>query len=154
MKITFGVVAITVATLLFAAPAAKADSNGPMSTIRRVAMDFNQGNLKGFAALCTSPASVLDDFPPHTWNGPGACTDWANALSVSFKKNDITNATVVFGTPWHVDVTGNVAYVVVPATLTYNQNKKPVKETGSVFTVVLTKTPKGWLISSWAWARH
>src|SRR5271166_5646344 len=142
----FGIVALAAAAVLFSAPfAASADSNGPMSTIHRVSMAFNRGDLKGFAALCTSPATVLDDFPPHTWSGPTACTDWANALSAGFKKNDVTNATVIFGTPWHVDVTGNVAYVVVPATLTYNQKGKPVKETGSIFTIVLRKTATGWL---------
>lgn len=123
-----------------------------MSTIRRVAMAFNQGNLKAFAALCDSPASVLDDIPPHRWTGATACADWASALLADNKKNDITNATVIFGTPWHVEVTGNVAYVVVPATLTFNQKGKPVREAGSVFTVVLRKSASGWLMSSWAWA--
>lgn len=154
MKIhKFGIVALAAAALLVSVPfAASADSNGPMSTIHRVAMAFNRGDLKSFAALCTSPATVLDDFPPHTWNGPTACTDWASALEGGFKKNDITNPTVVFGTPWHVDVTGNVAYVVVPATLSFNQKGKPVKQSGSVFTVVLKKTVNGWMMSSWAWA--
>jgi hypothetical protein len=31
---------------------------------------------------------------------------------------------------------------------------KPVKESGSVFTVVLAKTAKGWLMSAWSWAQH
>jgi ketosteroid isomerase-like protein len=155
MKIKRSAIALAALTALLLVPAiSRADSSDPMSTVRRVAIAFNQGNLKAFAALCTSPATVLDDFPPHTWNGPTACTDWANALSALFKKNDVTNETVVFGTPWRVAVTGNLAYVVVPATLTYNQNKKPVKESGSVFTVVLKKTANGWLMSSWAWAQH
>jgi ketosteroid isomerase-like protein len=150
---SFTVVALAAATLLVSFPySASADSNGPMSTIRRVGIAFNQGNMKGFVALCDSPATVLDDFPPHTWTGTTACADWASALEAGFKKNDVTSPTVVFGTPWHVAITGNVAYVVVPATLTFNQKGKPVKQSGSVFTVVLKKHANGWLMSSWAWA--
>lgn len=148
--------ALVAAVALWAAPqiCAASDSADAMATITKAIMAFNHGDLKGFAALCTSPASIIDDFPPHSWTGASACDDWAAAYAAANKASDVSNATVVLGTPWHVNVTGNRAYVVVPASLRYNMKGKPVKESGSVFTVVLAKTAKGWFMSAWSWAQH
>jgi ketosteroid isomerase-like protein len=150
------VAALLVAVAFLSAPliGVASDSSDAVATVRSAIIAFNHGDLKGFAALCASPASIIDDFPPHNWSGANACNDWAIALAASNKSNDITNETVVLGTPWHAAVTGNRAYVVVPATLHYNMKGKPVKESGSVFTVVLTRTDKGWLMSAWSWAQH
>jgi ketosteroid isomerase-like protein len=130
------------------------DSSDAMATVKAVAAAFNRGDLKGFAALCDSPAYVIDDFPPHQWDGPDACANWADALSAEMKRDQIAGAKVAFGTPWQVAVNGGVAYVVVPATLSYRQKGKPVKDSASVFTVVLRKTVSGWRITSWSWAQH
>jgi len=153
-KLTAAVVLAVVAILAAPQVCAASDSTDAMATVTKAMMAFNHGDLKGFAALCTSPASIIDDFPPHTWSGANACNGWAAAYAAANKTSDISNATVVLGTPWHVSVTGNRAYVVVPASLHYNMKGKPVKESGSVFTVVLTKTAKGWLMSAWSWAQH
>jgi ketosteroid isomerase-like protein len=55
--------------------------------------------------------------------------------------------------PRHVDVTGDRAYVVVPATMTFKVHGKPVTQTGSTFTVALRKLEDGWRITAWAWAK-
>ncbi|MDQ6768152.1 MAG: hypothetical protein M3Z41_10125, partial [Candidatus Eremiobacteraeota bacterium] len=65
-----------------------------------------------------------------------------------------TDEIVTLGTPWHVDVTGDRAYVVVPVTYAYKQNGKPGMESASVFTVALQKIAAGWRITGWAWAKH
>lgn len=150
------VAALVVAVAFLSTPliSVASDSSDAVATVRNAIVAFNHGDLKGFAALCGSPASIIDDFPPHTWSGANACNDWAIALAAANKSSDISNETVVLGTPWHTTVTGNRAYVVIPATLHYNMKGKPVKESGSVFTVVLTRTDKGWLMSAWSWAQH
>ena len=151
----FALIASAAAMAVLWTPVAGAAANSsPTTTVNAVAAAFNRGDLKGFAAFCDSPAYVIDDFPPHQWDGPNACDDWATAVAADMKKNKITNAKVALGTPWHSAITGNVAYVVVPATLAYLQNGKPVKETGSVWTVVLHKTASGWLMTSWSWGQH
>ena len=83
-----------------------------------------------------------------------ACANWAAAYDANAKANGITDGWVKLGTPMHVDVDGDSAYVVVPATYTYKQHGKPVAETGSVFTVALKKTAAGWRITAWAWGEH
>jgi ketosteroid isomerase-like protein len=125
-----------------------------MAAINHAVAAFNKDDMKTWTAACASPASVIDDFPPHSWQGPMACADWASSYTAFSKKSGITDGIVTLGTPWHVAVTGAHAYVVCPATYTYKQNGKPMKESGSIFTLVLTKGAAGWLITSWAWAQH
>jgi hypothetical protein len=124
-------------------------AGGPLMAVREFADGFNKGNAKIMRAACASSTSILDDFPPHTWM---SCSDWYDAFVVFSKQDGDTNAAVMLGTPTHVDVTGNVAYVVVPATYTYKHHGKPVMQSGSLWTLVVKNTPAGWRITSWAWA--
>ena len=59
---------------------------------------------------------------------------------------------ITLGEPRHVDVTGDNAYVVVPATMTFNIQGKQVTQTGSIFTVALRKLGTEWRLRAWAWA--
>jgi len=62
---------------------------------------------------------------------------------------------VTLAKPKHVDLTGERAYVVMPATYTYKESGKKVTESGSTMTVALQKSASGsWLITSWAWSKH
>ena len=60
---------------------------------------------------------------------------------------------ITLGVPRHVDVTGDNAYVVVPATMTFNIQGKQVTQTGSMFTVALRKLGTEWRLTAWAWAK-
>jgi len=53
----------------------------------------------------------------------------------------------------HNNVTGDSAYVVAPATMTFKVHGKQVTQTGAVFTFALRKLPDGWRIAAWAWAK-
>jgi ketosteroid isomerase-like protein len=130
------------------------DASAVMAAVNHAVAAFNKGDMKAWMASCASPASIIDDFPPHNWQGPTACADWASSYAAYSKKNGITNGIVTLSTPWHVAVTGAHAYVVCPASFTYKQNGKPMKESGSIFTLALTKTAAGWLIAGWTWAQH
>ena len=145
-------IAFALAFLLVAGSAAASAAAGPMAVVQQFVDAFNKGDLKAAAAMCASPASVIDDFPPHAWQGATACADWARAWVADAKKNGDTGAVVTLDKPSHVDVTGDRAYVVVRATYAYDEHGKPVKQTGSVFTVVLQKFTAGWRINGWAWA--
>ena len=115
---------------------------------------FNKGDMKIMAASCAEQASILDEFPPHEWHGAGACAKWASDYDADAKKNGITDGVVTLSTPMHVDVTGDRAYVVVPATYNFKLKGKPVSEVGSIITLALLKSPAGWRITGWAWAKH
>jgi hypothetical protein len=80
-----------------------------------------------------------------------ACKTWLNDYEAHAKANAITDGAVTIDKPWHLDVSGDRAYVVVPANYTYKEKGKPMKETGSAFMFTLQKGANGWPITGWAW---
>jgi Na+/H+-dicarboxylate symporter len=122
---------------------------GPMTPVHQFVDGFNKGNAKTMLAACASATGIIDDFPPHAWM---SCTDWYDAFVAFSKQDGDTAAAVVLGAPTHVDVTGNVAYVVVPTTYTFKHHGKPVTQSGSTWTLAVKNTPSGWRITAWAWA--
>src|SRR5262245_61911433 len=115
---------------------------------------LNKGDIKTAVAACADQTSIIDEFPPHEWHGPGACSKWVEDFDTDAKKNEITDGVVTLHTARHLNVTGDRAYVVVPADYAYKVKGKPVKQVGSIFTVALQKGPSGWRITAWAWSTH
>ncbi len=142
--------AIAAASMGSSARAATGDA--VMAPVRKFVAAFNRSDVAALTSSCTSQAQIIDDFAPHVWSGSGACAAWMSAYADYAKTSGITKGVVTLGKPWHADVTGNRAYVVVPATFAYEQNGKPVAMNGSVMTLALRKTAGGWLIAGWAWA--
>lgn len=147
----FGLVLFVAALVVPAIPAAATDSAAVMAPVNQFVDGFNKGDAKTALAACATPASIVDEFGQHQWQ---SCADWASAYAADDARQGITGGIVTLGKPWHVDVSGNVAYVVVPATYSYKQHGKPMEETGSVWTLVLKKGASGWRITAWAWAAH
>jgi ketosteroid isomerase-like protein len=152
----FGILTLAIGLILViaAGSAAASEQTAVMASVHQFIDGFNKGDAKTALAACASPASIIDDVTPHQWQGPTACADWSHSYDADAKKNGITDGIVTLGTPWHVDVTGDRAYVVVPVTYTYKQNGRPVTESGSIYTVALKKVAAGWRITGWAWAKH
>ncbi len=151
MKTILSAVAVIVLT---AGMAAASDTTDVMASVNQFISGFNKGDGKLLVASCSDQASVIDDFPPHAWQGAGACQMWLNDYEAYAKKNGIAGGVVTLGKPWHMDVTGDRAYVVAPATFTYKKNGKPTSQTGSTFTLALQKATSGWHITAWAWGAH
>jgi len=103
--------------------------------------------------MCNPEVSILDEFPPHAWQGPTACADWWKELLEYDKKSGITDGDATLGKPWTIDVNADRAYFVAPMTYTYKQNGKSVKETAA-FAVALKRTKAGWRITSWTYAKQ
>jgi hypothetical protein len=53
------------------------------------------------------------------------------------------------GEALHNNITGDSAYVVVPATMTFKVHGQQVKQTGAAFTVALRKLSEGWRVAAW-----
>jgi hypothetical protein len=146
------VIAVAQAPALAQTPAAaRAEVLAP---VQQFVDGFNKGDTKAALAACADETSIIDEFPPHEWHGPGACAKWASDYDTDAKKNGITNGIVTLGKPTHVDITGDRAYVVIPSDYAFKQKGKPVQETGSLFTFALQEGQAGWRITGWAWAKH
>jgi ketosteroid isomerase-like protein len=125
----------------------------PVVVVREYIDAFNRGDMKTMVATCADQVSILDGLAPHVWQGPTACEDWYRDVIAAGRREGAEGYFVTPDKPWHVDVTGDCAYVVVPTTMTFSVHGKRVTQSGSVFTVALRKLPEGWRIMSWAWTK-
>lgn len=139
--------------VLATAPAAADDKKDVMVPVNQFVDGFNKGDT-GAAAACADETSILDEFPPHEWHGPGACARWMSDYDADAKKNGITDGVVTLLKPKHIDISGDYAYVVIPSNYTYKMKGKAMKQTGSLFTFALQKGASGWRITGWSWAQN
>ena len=142
---------ITFALAVSTGSAFAAEKDDVVAAVHRYLDSLNKQETA--SAMCDSHVSILDEFPPHEWHGPTACADWWKALNAYNEKNGITDGDFQLGTPSTVEVTGDRAYFVAPATYTYKKHGRPVKENGA-FTVALKRTQPGWRITSWAYSEQ
>jgi ketosteroid isomerase-like protein len=125
-----------------------------MAAVRQYVDAFNSGDAKGMAAVCADPMQILDGMSPHVWQGPTASTDWwRDVLTEGGEHLGASGYHITLGEPRHVNLTGDHGYVVVPATMTFNLQGKPVTQTGALFTVALRKVGAQWRLAAWAWAK-
>ena len=127
--------------------------NDPMTTVRQYIDAFNAGDAKAMATAFAPSSSILDGMAPHVWHGPTAGADWYRDVLAEGKQHGASDYAVTLGAPRHVDVTGDNAYVVIPASMAFKIGGKQVTQTGATFTVVLRKLTEGWRIVAWSWAK-
>jgi ketosteroid isomerase-like protein len=128
-------------------------TDDPMAAVRQYIDAFNQGDAKAMAAMCADPMQILDGMAPHVWQGPTAAEDWYRDVLTEGEHLGATGYVVTLGEPWHVDVTGDRAYVAAPVTMTFQVRGRQVTQTGSVFTLALRRLDAGWRLTAWAWAK-
>lgn len=138
---------------LAVSPAFASDKTDVVAVVHQFGDSLNKGDVKTALAACAAQSSIVDEFPPYHWQG-NACADWANDFEAFNKQNGITEPIATLGKPRHVDITGDRAYVVVPATFTFKQHGKRVTESGSMLTVALQKVDAAWRMTGWAWSKH
>ena len=144
---------IAAAVGIFAAsPAIATEQTDAMAPVHQFIDGFNKGDVKSALAACAEQTSIVDEFPPHEWHGGGACAKWASDYESNAKKEGITDGVVTLGKPRHVDITGDRAYVVVPANYTFKQKGKAMKETNAMMALALQKGSAGWQIVGSSWA--
>lgn len=142
-----------IAFVLVVGSAAATDKTDVISVVHQWRDAFNKGDMKFMGAACADQTSIIDDFPPHEWHGSGACSKWSSDFQAFTQTAGITDPAITVGKAWHIDVTGDRAYVVAPTTFVFKQKGKPVKEMGIV-TVALQKSGAVWRMTGWAWADH
>jgi len=129
------------------------DTADPLGAVHQYINAFNRGDVEAMTATFAAPGSILDGMPPHSWLGPTASQDWYRDVLAEAERHGASDYFVTLGEPLHNSVTGDSAYVVVPATMAFKVHGKQVKQTGAIFTVALRKSAEGWRITSWAWSK-
>ncbi len=142
-----------VSLVVGAAAGASAADPQLMAPVKKFIDSFNKGDAAGAAAThsATADLTIVDEVPPHLWNGSKAFQSWAADLEADMKKGGLSDASVTLGSaPTREESDGQNAYVVVPAVFSFKQNGKAMREKAQM-TFVLKKDASGWLIHSWTW---
>jgi hypothetical protein len=135
-------------------PGRPAAAGAALATVKQFVDGLNKGDMEAALATCAPRTSIIDEFPPHEWQGATACQDWARDFAAANKSAGISGGVVTLGTLWRIDVNGSRAYLVTPASFSYKAHGKPVTEKNSIFTVALQRLGGNWRITGWAWAAH
>src|SRR5215510_11159513 len=118
-----------------------------MAAIRHYINAFNNGDANAMAAAFAVPGSILDGMAPHVWHGPTASQDWYRDVLTEAEAHGASNYSVTLGEPLHNNASGDSAYVVVPATMTFKVHGRQVTQSGAIFTVALRRLTEGWRIT-------
>ena len=125
----------------------------PIAAVQQYIEAFNRGDAAGMAESFAVPGQILDGMAPHVWQGATTTQDWYRDVLIEGEAHEASGYFVTLGEPLHNSVTNDSAYVVVPATMTFNVKGTQVTQTGAQFVVALRKTTDGWRIAAWAWAK-
>ena len=125
----------------------------PLDAVRQYIAGFNDGDIETMAATFDVPGSILDGMAPHLWLGPTATQDWYRDVLTEGEHHGASGYFVTLDEPMHENITGDSAYVAIPATMTFTVAGQKVTQTGAVFTVALHHRAEGWRIAAWAWTK-
>ena len=128
-------------------------TTNPLAVVQQYIDAFNKGDREGMSAAFAVPGSILDGMAPHLWLGPTASRDWYRDVLIEGEQHGASDYFVTLGEPLHNNITGDSAYVVVPATMKFKVQNQEILQTGAMFTVALRKLAEGWRIAAWAWAK-
>lgn len=125
----------------------------PVQVVQAYLDAFNRQDEEGMVACFAVPGVILDGMAPHLWSGPSAARDWWRDVLVEGEHLGAGDYHATVGDPLHNDVTGDDAYLVFPAAMTFNFKGQPVKQGGARFTFALRREDGAWRIAAWAWAK-
>src|SRR4051794_30581520 len=112
--------------VLSASSALASEQTDVLQPVHQFIAAMNGNDAKAGAAAYAPQATILDEFPPYHWSGAAAYSDWGRDFEAFAKKNDMTEPKVTLGKPHHVDVSvdvsGDRAYAVIPATFSFKQH--------------------------------
>ncbi|CAN7524322.1 nuclear transport factor 2 family protein [Phenylobacterium sp. LjRoot219] len=128
-------------------------ADAAVATVKRYIDAFNVGDAEAMAACFAVPGTILDGMAPHLWQGPTAAKDWYRDVLAEGEHAGASDYHVTIALTLHADVTGDAAYVVSPATMTFKLKGKQVTQSGATFTTALRKVADDWRIAAWAWGK-
>lgn len=143
-------IAATVGALLWTLPAAAQDA-AVEAPIKAFAEGFSKGDMAAAMATHVSTGAVIvDELPPYMWSGATSFTDWGASFAKDAEAKGLTEPSVSIGQPTRELVSGDNAYVIVPAVYTFKQKGVAMREAAQM-TFALVKTANGWKIAGWTW---
>ena len=128
-------------------------TEGTAALVQRYVDAFNRGDAVSQAACFAERGVIVDGTPPHLWVGPSAASDWYRDILIEGEHLGAGEYFVTLGKPTHNVITGNSAYFVAPAEMTFKFKGQPMHQVGAAMTFGLTREAGQWRIAAWAWAK-
>jgi ketosteroid isomerase-like protein len=152
MKLRSAPALAVVLALLAGGPAlAASDAEAAMATVRQFGEAINKADFKTAIELQAPDVEIIDEVPPHHWQGQGAAMAWLKSWNDFATANGVSGQSMVYGDQARVEVEGDHAYVTRPGVFSFKRGSAQVSETG-MLGAALVRTPAGWRISAWTWA--
>src|SRR6516164_5372618 len=107
LVLAFGVMSAGPAS---AAPSS-ADADAALATVRQFGEAINKGDFKTAIEVQAPDVQIIDEVPPHHWQGQGAAMAWLKSWNDFATANAISGQSMVYGEPARVELEGEHAYV-------------------------------------------
>ncbi|MFL6735577.1 MAG: YybH family protein [Sphingomonas sp.] len=127
--------------------------DSPQGVVNAYIDAFNRGDSSAMADCFASQGSILDGMAPHLWTGPSAASDWYREVLAEGEHLGAGEYHAALGEPSHNNVTGDSAYLVAPASMTFKLKGRQIEQVGATFTFALKREGAHWRIAAWAWAK-
>src|ERR1700736_5281245 len=115
-------------------------------------MQFNTNSGKAWPdGTFAKTQTIIDEIPPFRWMGPDAAKTWWSDYGKFAAAHKLASPYLTMGTPVSRVITGDSAYIVVPATVQVIASGKRVSEQGFL-TFVVVQTSYGWSIDTQIWS--
>lgn len=121
-----------------------------MAAVRRFIEGFNGDDVDLALTACADETTIIDDFPPHHWFGPGAAGTWYREMARMATGYGMSDWSVTLHEPSMEVVSDRNAYLVVPVGVRWLQDGAPTERPGFM-TLSLLEQAEGWRISTLAW---
>ena len=138
------------ALLLAFAPAAQAGDASVETAITQFSAALHAGDSKTAKTFLAPRTVILDDVAPYYWAGANAFESWQDDLAKASAARGMSEENAELGAPTRVEVSGDHAYAVLPATQTFKMKGRPMREKAQL-TFILARDVAGWKITSWTW---
>lgn len=138
---------------LIAVSAVASDNTDALAPVHRFIEGMNKGDMKTVAAAFADEVSIVDDLAPYHWQGKGATDQWVATMGDAMQKGGTTDFVMKLGKPSYFQISGELAYAVIPSSFTYKIKGKKISGSNTM-TLVMRKGTDGWRMTAFAAAAH
>src|SRR4051812_37771539 len=138
-------------SLIVAAPAKAGPAEDATAAVANILDRFNAGDVDAFFQAHQDGATIVDEFAPYPWGGPGSAQRWAGDYQRDAGARGISGGRVDHGPPIRAESDGQSAYIVLPTVYRFVQHGAHMAGRGSM-TFVMQHVGARWMIASWTYS--
>jgi len=139
------------ALLLAFAPGARAANADAATTITQFSAALHAGDDKAARTFLTTRTVILDDVAPYYWAGADAFDRWQADLARASAARGMSEEEAELGAPMRVEISGDHAYAILPATHTFKMKGQAMREAAQLTFALVRGAGGAWKITSWTW---